>query len=114
MLEFIISLEVTHGLPCYNTTSETKMRFFTNLETSEDSGGVVALRIGAKYQSTFLLRLPPQSDLNLNLKRAPHVLEEWGDQARRRERVGAEPSSTDKFLTNPVHAADSDLSSERF
>ncbi|KAG8285855.1 hypothetical protein J6590_072096 [Homalodisca vitripennis] len=35
---------------------------------------------------------------------------------QRRERVGAEPSSTDKsrtFLTNPIHAADSDLSSER-
>ncbi|KAG8243981.1 hypothetical protein J6590_032464, partial [Homalodisca vitripennis] len=40
-------------------------------------------------------------------KRAPHV---------RRERVGTEPSSTDKsrkFLTNSVHAANSDLSSER-
>ncbi|KAG8282165.1 hypothetical protein J6590_043710, partial [Homalodisca vitripennis] len=49
--------------------------------------------------------------------RAPHAVEEWGDQARRKQRVGAEPSSTDKsrkFLTNPVHASDSDLSSERF
>ncbi|KAG8316302.1 hypothetical protein J6590_054234 [Homalodisca vitripennis] len=47
------------------------------------------------------------------------LLMQWngGDQARRRKRVGAEPSSTDKsrkLLTNSVHAADSDLSSERF
>ncbi|KAG8246357.1 hypothetical protein J6590_086749 [Homalodisca vitripennis] len=50
-------------------------------------------------------------------RRAPPVCVQWGDRDRRRERVGAEPSSTDKsrtFLTNPVHAADSDLSSERF
>ncbi|KAG8332469.1 hypothetical protein J6590_022682 [Homalodisca vitripennis] len=49
----------------------------------------------------------------------------WGDRNRRRERVGAEPSSTNKsrkFVDwsepsssdKPEHAANSDLSSERF